>query len=74
MFLVTEVGEVVQETLRLTEALGKQPEADLQRIRDNLGMEIYDVVWNLCDLANLAGIDLDAAFAMKAAINRSREW
>ena len=74
MFLVTELGEVMQETLKLVEVYSKHKEADLEHIRDNLGMEIYDVMWNLCDLANLAGIDLEAAFAKKVALNRNRRW
>jgi NTP pyrophosphatase (non-canonical NTP hydrolase) len=37
-------------------------------------MEIYDVVWNLFDLADLAGVDLEEAFARKVDLNRSREW
>ncbi len=74
MFLVTELGEVVQETLNLIQAYGQQGDSDAERIKDNLGMEIYDVVWNLCDLANIAGIDLEAAFAKKVAINRNRHW
>ena len=74
MFLVTELGEVVRETLKLVRAYGKYQDADLEHIKDNLGMEMYDVMWNLCDLANIAGIDLEAAFAQKVAINRNRDW
>ncbi|MDQ4064337.1 MAG: hypothetical protein M3122_10770 [Actinomycetota bacterium] len=40
----------------------------------NLGMEIYDAMWNLCDLADLAGVDLERASATKADLNVSREW
>jgi NTP pyrophosphatase (non-canonical NTP hydrolase) len=71
MWLVTEVGELLREVLRLPEAAG---EAELAGVRHNLGMEMYDVVWNLCDLANIAGVDLEEAFAEKVAINRGREW
>ncbi len=71
MWLVTEVGELVREVLRLPEATG---EAELAEVRHNLGMEMYDVVWNLCDLANRVGVDLEEAFAEKVAINRGREW
>jgi NTP pyrophosphatase (non-canonical NTP hydrolase) len=44
MFLVTELGEVVQETLKFIEAHSKNKKADLENIRDSLGMEIYDVM------------------------------
>src|SRR3990172_3227289 len=74
MFLATEVGEVLRETLKLVGTYGKHEDTDLARIREDLGMEMYDVMWNLCDLANLADIDLEAAFAKKVAINRSRQW
>ncbi len=39
-----------------------------------LGMEIYDAVWNLLDLAEMAGVDVEAAFRKKAYLNESREW
>jgi NTP pyrophosphatase (non-canonical NTP hydrolase) len=74
LFLVTELGEVVQETLKLVELQAKHREADLKDIRDHLGMEIFDVMWNLVDLANLAGIDLEAAFTKKIDLNRNRQW
>lgn len=74
MSLVTELGEVVDETLKLVDSEKQQTEADLEEIRESLGMEIYDVIWNLCDLANLAGIDLEDAFSKKVALNRFRQW
>jgi NTP pyrophosphatase (non-canonical NTP hydrolase) len=37
-------------------------------------MEIYDVIWNLLDLAELAGVDLEEAFRKKAGLNEGREW
>lgn len=71
MFLMTEVGEVAAEALYLSGAHGPiEPE----QIKQRLGLEIYDVVWNLCDLANMLGIDLEEAFARKMAINSGRTW
>jgi NTP pyrophosphatase (non-canonical NTP hydrolase) len=35
-------------------------------------MEMYDVVWNLCDLANMFDIDLEESFARKVELNNSR--
>jgi hypothetical protein len=32
------------------------------------------VVWNVCDIANRLGIDLDDAFQRKAALNSARTW
>ena len=74
MFLVTELGEVARETLKLSGAYGQLADTDHRQARENLGMEMYDIMWNLCDLANLLGIDLEAASARKAAINRLRKW
>ena len=71
MWLVAEVGELVREVLRLPKATD---EAELAGVRHNLGMEMYDVVWNLCDLASIVGMDLEKAFTEKVAINRGREW
>ena len=76
-YLTTEVGEVAREVLRLSrdgnEGAGKMDAVDAETV-ENLGMEIYDVIWNLLDLAEMAGVDLEAAFAKKAALNEDREW
>jgi NTP pyrophosphatase (non-canonical NTP hydrolase) len=68
-YLVTEVGEVAREVIELDQGAQHSVEA-----RERLGMEIYDVVWNLCDLANLLSVDLESAFVKKAALNRQRNW
>jgi NTP pyrophosphatase (non-canonical NTP hydrolase) len=68
-YLMTEVGEVAREVVGLDGAVEPTPEA-----RERLGMEIYDVVWNLCDLANILQVDLEGAFAKKVALNRKRTW
>jgi NTP pyrophosphatase (non-canonical NTP hydrolase) len=71
MFLMTEVGEVAAELLYLTGAHG---DIDTRIVKERLGLEIYDIVWNLCDLANMLGIDLEEAFARKIDTNRRRTW
>ena len=71
MFLMTEVGEVTREVLRLSRSVDQ---ADADAIKADLGMEMYDVIWNLCDLANMVGIDLETSFAAKIAINKTRQW
>ena len=77
-YLMTEVGEVAREVLKLSrvgnEGAGKMEEADVEATVKALGMEIYDVVWNLLDLADMAGVDLDEVFGEKARLNESREW
>jgi NTP pyrophosphatase (non-canonical NTP hydrolase) len=66
------VGEVAREVLEISR--GKLSAAELETVRENLGMEIYDVIWNLLDLAELAGVDLEEAFRKKAGLNEGREW
>jgi NTP pyrophosphatase (non-canonical NTP hydrolase) len=71
VFLMSEVGEVAREVLKLS---GACKEVEVEQAREKLGMEMYDVIWNICDLANLAGIDLEACFRKKADINKDRTW
>ncbi len=77
-YLMSEVGEVATEVLKLSRDgnrdFGKMSAAELKSVKENLGMEIYDVMWNLCDLAEMAGLDLEEAFAKKAGLNEGREW
>jgi NTP pyrophosphatase (non-canonical NTP hydrolase) len=35
---------------------------------------MYDVVWNVCDLANSLGVDLETSFTKKEAVNKERAW
>ena len=39
-----------------------------------IGLEMFDLIWNVCDLANKLEIDLDEAFQEKMEINRDRLW
>ncbi|MBC6975149.1 pyrophosphatase [Bacillus sp. Xin] len=65
MYLMAELGE-------LTEVIIKQSEGkDAKR---EIGLEMFDVIWNVCDLANKLEIDLERAFQEKMEINRDREW
>ncbi|CAI8713978.1 hypothetical protein KOY_02994 [Bacillus cereus VDM021] len=65
MYLMTELGE-------LTEAVLKQNDDD--NIKREIGLEMFDVIWNVCDLANKLEIDLEKAFQEKMEINRDRKW
>jgi NTP pyrophosphatase (non-canonical NTP hydrolase) len=71
LFLMTEVGEVAREVLRLSRAADQ---ANADAIKADLGMEMYDVIWNICDLANVLSIDLETSFAAKIEINKIRKW
>ena len=52
----------------------EHPQDDHTDVKHNIGLEIYDIVWNLCDLANQLDIDLESAFAEKAKDNETRVW
>jgi len=67
LYLMTEVGELSKEVLEVS----FDPAAEK---KENLGFEMYDVVWNIFDLANKLGIDLDQAFKKKMEINEKRTW
>lgn len=71
LYLMSEVGELAMEVLKLREL---QNQDDSDRILDSIGMEMYDVVWNICDLANKLGIDLQHSFDRKAQLNKQRDW
>ena len=77
-YLMSEVGEVAKEVLRLSrdgsEDVGKMEAAETKAVVENLGMQIYDVIWNLLDLADMVGIDLEEAFKRKASLNEGRRW
>lgn len=72
LYLVGEVGELAQAVSRLR--LGTGIDGDSIEARAEVGAEMYDVIWNVCDLANILAIDLDAAAAAKAEFNRRRVW
>jgi NTP pyrophosphatase (non-canonical NTP hydrolase) len=67
--LLGEAIELAEEVLQLP-AHGDGDKESLQRV----GHEMYDVLWNLCDLARLTGIDLAQAAADKRRINEHRTW
>jgi hypothetical protein len=54
--------------------IGKISAAERAFVVESLGMEIYDAMWNLCDLADLADVNLERASEKKADLNVSREW
>lgn len=71
LYLVTEVGEMVRELLEIS----YHPEHEqLEDIKDRIGLEMYDIVWNICDLANKLDIDLETAFRKKIEYNQTRVW
>ena len=70
-YLISEVGELSKELTRLE---WNPTEVDMDEVKRNIGHEMYDIVWNLCELANQLEINLESAFAEKQAINARRHW
>lgn len=71
LFLVKEIGGIAQEVLKIS----SKPDSDtINELKEQLGFEIYDAVWNLFDLANKLEIDLEDAFRKKSEINKYRNW
>ena len=65
LHLISEVGELADELLSFQDGRGNA---------DQVAAEMYDVIWNVCDLGRLLGIDLDRAAERKANENRERTW
>jgi NTP pyrophosphatase (non-canonical NTP hydrolase) len=74
MYLVSELGEVVDEVIELTSADKDTPQETITDIKERLGLEIYDLIWNAIDLANILEIDLEDSFQKKITINEKRRW
>lgn len=71
LFLMTEIGEVIEEVIKIS----YHPDADnIEKIKYDLGLELYDVIWNICDLANKLDIDLERSARLKSEINNTRTW
>ncbi|WLR42722.1 MazG-like family protein [Bacillus carboniphilus] len=71
MYLMSELGELTDDCLKF------QFEQDVhkkQEIKENIGLEMFDVVWNIAELANRLEIDLTEAFEKKIMINQTRTW
>ena len=69
MYLTEEVGELSKA---LREHIGG--DFDAQTSRKDLREEFADVLYNLLNLANLAGVDIYDAMIEKEKINQSRNW
>lgn len=74
LYLISELGEVVDEVLELQNIDPNAADINVDKIKERIGLEIYDVIWNAVDLANMLDIDLQAAFDKKIAINKERKW
>ena len=67
LYLLTEIGELSSELIKL-----KQNESELTILKRKIGHEMFDVIWNICDLANLLDIDLEKYASDKRDLNIKR--
>ncbi|HHY1427227.1 TPA: MazG nucleotide pyrophosphohydrolase domain-containing protein [Bacillus cereus] len=65
MYTMAELGELAEGILKRDK---------IQDSEREIGLEMFDVIWNVCDLANKLEIDLEKAFEEKMRINKKREW
>lgn len=82
-YLISEVGELARDLISLTSLETNCQREDSQAIttadeietlKCHFADEIYDVIWNACDLARITGVDLEAAIARVDQRNQSRSW
>ncbi|CUB29844.1 MazG nucleotide pyrophosphohydrolase domain-containing protein [Bacillus cereus] len=65
MYTMAELGELAEVILKRDK---------IQDSKREIGLEMFDVIWNVCDLANKLEIDLEKALEEKMRINKKREW
>lgn len=65
MYAMAELGELVEVILKRDK---------IQDSKREIGLEMFDVIWNVCDLANKLEIDLEKAFKEKMMMNKKRQW
>ncbi len=71
MYLMSEVGELTKEVLSIS---FHPTEEKIKEVKENIGLEMYDVIFNVLDLANQLDIDLEEACRKKIELNSHRTW
>jgi len=68
-YLISEIGELSNDLIKLN-----QDNSNFEELRRKIGHEMYDVIWNICDLANLLEIDLEKLSIEKNDLNFKRDF
>ena len=68
-YLITEIGELSNDLIKLD-----QHSQITEELKRKIGHEMFDVIWNICDLANLLHIDLEKYSLEKKNLNNQREF
>jgi NTP pyrophosphatase (non-canonical NTP hydrolase) len=66
-YLISEIGELSNDLIKLY-----QQDQDIEELKRKIGHEMFDVIWNICDLANLLEIDLEKCAEEKRDLNNQR--
>lgn len=70
-YLHSEVKEATNEILGIELATHKK---ELIETKEKLGLELFDIIWNVADIANRYGVDLTASAEQKMLINTNRSF
>lgn len=68
-YLNSEILEARDDIRSFDQALTS---ADREKAKEALGSELFDILWNVAELANRYGIDLDEAAQRKMGYNENR--
>ena len=66
---LVEVEEALEELARAQDL-----SSDVEAARAHVAEEVFDVIWNLCDLTEILGVNLEEASRAKMAHNATRTW
>ncbi len=73
-FLISEVFELWDALVAYRNAEDTKRAVDAERIKAEVGKEIFDILWNLADLADTLGIDLASSAKEKQEELLKRDW
>lgn len=72
LYLVSEIGELASALIEFARA--EQDNETLEGKREAVGDEMSDIIWNVCDLAEILSIDLESAILTKQKRMLGRTW
>lgn len=70
-YLKSEVLEATQEIAAISLA---KTEEEKEEHLNNLGLELFDILWNVAEIANRYNIDLNDSAKQKIEINANRDF
>lgn len=70
-YLKSEILEATREIEAIHKVTSLE---DRKKHIDNLGLELFDIIWNVAEIANRYGIDLTLSSERKMLINQKRDF